>query len=166
MYLWKIEMIIFSFEIYGRYTTLRQKWGSPVDGRGPPVQRQDGWVVDDGAVFGVVDDLHGDELGAEGHDVELGPHGIVGVPHLWEGSPLHPPLREFENRRPVLLGCHRWTRERRERSCHQTVIKSCSLQAFSWYLAGNKFILFSFGEPVDSTLSWWGRLVWNQLHFK
>lgn len=71
------------------------------------MQRQDGRVVDDGAVFGVVDDLHGDELGAEGHDVELGPHGFVGVPHFWEGSPLDPPLGEFENRRPVLLGRHR-----------------------------------------------------------
>lgn len=98
-------MIRFGF----RYTvdSLQQERGSPVNGRGPPVQGQDGRVVDDGAVVGVVDDPHGDELGAEGHDVELSPNRSVGIPHLWEGVPFDSPLWEFENWRPVLLCRHR-----------------------------------------------------------
>lgn len=35
---------------------------SPVDSRSSSVARQQGGVVDNGAMFGVVDDLHGDEL--------------------------------------------------------------------------------------------------------
>lgn len=35
------------------------------------MQGQDGGMVDDGAMLGEVDDVHGDKLGAEGHDVEL-----------------------------------------------------------------------------------------------
>lgn len=80
---------------------------SPVDSRGSSVQRQDGWVVDDGAVLGVINYVHGDELGAEGHDVELGTHRLVGVHHLWDGLPLDPPPWELEHRRPVLLCRHR-----------------------------------------------------------
>lgn len=99
--------MVFYGWIYERSMTLRQERGSPVDGRRPPVQRQDGRVVDDGAVFGVVDDLHGNELGAEGHDVEFGPHGIVSFPHLRQGVTLDPPLGELENRRAVLLGRQR-----------------------------------------------------------
>lgn len=71
------------------------------------MQRQDGGVVDDGAVLGVIDDVHGDELGAEGHDVELGTHRLVGIHHLRDGPPLDPPPWELEHRRPVLLRRHR-----------------------------------------------------------
>ena len=35
----------------------------------PPVLGQDGGVVDDGAMLGTVDDIHGNELGAEGHHI-------------------------------------------------------------------------------------------------
>ena len=38
---------------------------------------EDGGVVDDGAVLGVVDDVHGDELGAEGQDVQVGLDRLV-----------------------------------------------------------------------------------------
>lgn len=78
------------------------------------MQRQDGWMVDDGAVFGVIDDVHGDELGAERHDVELGSHCFVGVHHLWNGLPFDPPPREFKDRGPVLLCRHRWKRRRKD----------------------------------------------------
>ena len=39
---------------------------SPVDGGGTPVARQQARVVDDGAMPGGTDDLHGDELATEG----------------------------------------------------------------------------------------------------
>lgn len=71
------------------------------------MQGQDGGVVDDGAVLGVVDDVHGDELGAEGHDVELGAHRLVGLHHLRDGLPLDPPPRELKHRSPIFLCCHR-----------------------------------------------------------
>ena len=44
---------------------------SPVDGRGSPVSRQDGRVVDDGSVLGMIDDVHGYELTAEWQHVEV-----------------------------------------------------------------------------------------------
>lgn len=71
------------------------------------MQGQDGWVVDDGAVLGVINDVHGDELGAEGHDVELGIHCLVGIHHLRNGLSLDPPPWELEHWRPILLRCHR-----------------------------------------------------------
>lgn len=71
------------------------------------MQRQDGRVVDDGAMLGVINYVHGDELGAEGHDVEFSAHRLVGIHHLWDGLPLDPPPWELEHRRPVLLCCHR-----------------------------------------------------------
>lgn len=80
---------------------------SPVDGRGSSVQRQDGGVVDDGAVLGVVDDIHRNELGAEGHDIELGADRLVGLHHLWDGLPLDTPPWELEHRCTVLLCRHR-----------------------------------------------------------
>lgn len=81
---------------------------SPVDGRRSSMQGQDRGVVDDGAVLGVIDYVHGDELGAEGHDVELGAHSLVRFQHLWDGLPLDSPPWELEHRRPVLLCRHRW----------------------------------------------------------
>lgn len=75
----------------------------PVDGRGSSVARQQRRVVDDGAQFGVVDHLHGDELGAEGQDVELGAGGSVLGHHLWDGLTFDPPARELKDRNAVLL---------------------------------------------------------------
>ena len=43
---------------------------------------QDGGVVDDGAVLRVVDDVHGNELGTEGHHIELSTKGLVLLKHL------------------------------------------------------------------------------------
>lgn len=65
--------------------------------------RQQGGVVDDGAVLGVINDLHGDELGAEGQDVELGARGGVLSHHLWDGLALDAPARELEDRNTVFL---------------------------------------------------------------
>lgn len=76
---------------------------SPVDSGGSPVARQQGGVVDDGAVFGVVDDLHGDELGAEGQDVELSTSGLVLSHHLRDGLALHTPAGELEDGNAILL---------------------------------------------------------------
>ncbi len=69
--------------------------------------RQQGGVVDNGAVFGVVDNLHGDELGAEGQDVELGTSGLVLSHHLCDGLALHTPAGELEDGNSILLrlGC-------------------------------------------------------------
>ena len=60
-------------------------------------------MVDDGAVLGVVDHLHGDELGAEGQDVQLGAHGLVLVHHLWDALALQTPAWELEHRHTILL---------------------------------------------------------------
>lgn len=79
---------------------------SPVDGRRSSVQRQDGRVVNDGAVLRVIDDIHGDELGAEGHHVEFGSHRLVSIHHLRDGLSLHPPAGELKHRCAVLLCCH------------------------------------------------------------
>lgn len=103
----KDQRLLDNYKVNVLMLGIRQLSGSPIDGRGPPVQRQDGRVVDDGAVLRVVDDLHGDELGAEGHDVEFGPHRVVRSPHIRQGIALHPPLGEFEHRRPVLLSRQR-----------------------------------------------------------
>lgn len=65
--------------------------------------RQQGGVVDDGAVFRVVDDLHGDELGAEGQDVELGASGHVLSHHLRDGLALYTPAGELEDGNTILL---------------------------------------------------------------
>lgn len=65
--------------------------------------RQQGGVVDDGAVSGVVDDLHGDELRAEGQDVELCAKGRVLSHHLRDGLALHTPAGELEDGDTVLL---------------------------------------------------------------
>lgn len=70
--------------------------------------RQQRGVVDDGAVFGVVDDLHGDELGAEGQDVELCTRCFVLGHHIRDGLALHTPAGELEDSHAVLLclgGC-------------------------------------------------------------
>lgn len=75
----------------------------PVDGRSSPVAGQQGGVVDDGAVLRVVDHLHGDELGAEGQDVELGARGGVLSHHFWDGLALDAPARELEDGNAVLL---------------------------------------------------------------
>lgn len=64
---------------------------------------EEGGVVDDGAVLGTVDDLHGDELRAEGQDVELGPHRPVLVHHLWDGLALQTPAGELEDGDAILL---------------------------------------------------------------
>lgn len=76
---------------------------SPVDSGGSPVARQQGGVVDDGAVFGVVDDLHGDELGAEGQDVEFGACGFVLGHHILNGLALQTPAGELEDGDAILL---------------------------------------------------------------
>lgn len=60
-------------------------------------------MVDDGAQFGVIDHLHGDELGAKGQDVELGAGGGVLSHHLWDGLTFDPPARELEDGNAVLL---------------------------------------------------------------
>lgn len=72
------------------------------------MQGQDGGVVDDGSVGRVVDHVHGDELGAEGHDVELSPHRLVGLHYFRDGLPFDAPPRELKDRRPVLLCHYRW----------------------------------------------------------
>lgn len=90
---------------------------SPVDGGGPSVQRQQRRVVDDGAVRGVVDHVHGDELGAEGHHVELGADRFVSVHHLRDGLPFDSPPGELKQRRPVFLRGHSCNKTKRFWKC-------------------------------------------------
>lgn len=76
---------------------------SPVDGGGAPVARQQARVVDDGAMPGGADDLHGDELAAEGQNVQLGSQGPVVRHHVGQGPTLGPPAGELEHRHAILL---------------------------------------------------------------
>lgn len=85
---------------------------SPVDSRGPPVARQQRRVVNDGAVFGGVDNLHGDELRAEGQHVELGTGGAVLAHHLRDSLTLYSPARELEHWHAVLLCFHRFHQDK------------------------------------------------------
>lgn len=76
------------------------------------MQRQDGGVVDYGAMLGVVDDVHGDELRAEGHDVELSTHSLVGLHHLRDGLAFDPPPWELKHWSAVFLCyCSCWTKQ-------------------------------------------------------
>ena len=43
---------------------------------------KDGGMVDDGAMLWTVDDVHGNELGAEGHHIQLSSKGLVLLKHL------------------------------------------------------------------------------------
>lgn len=80
---------------------------SPVNGRSSSVQGQDGGMVDDGTVLGVVNDGHWDELGAERHDIKLRAYRFVGLHYLRDGLSLKSPPLEFEHWRPVLFCSHR-----------------------------------------------------------
>lgn len=60
-------------------------------------------VVDDGTMFWVVDDLHGDKLGAEWQDIELCTGGHVLSHHVRNGLTLHAPAGEFENWNAILV---------------------------------------------------------------
>lgn len=77
---------------------------SPVDGRGPSVPGKQTWVVDDGAVAGRVDDLHGDELAAEGQDVELGTQSLVFGHDVGQSLSFRPPAGKLEHWHTILLG--------------------------------------------------------------
>lgn len=61
-------------------------------------------VVDDGAMVGGIDDLHRDELAAEGQDVELGTQSLVLRHHIRKGLSFYPPAGELEHWYSILLG--------------------------------------------------------------
>ena len=58
---------------------------------------QDGGMVDDGLMDGMVNDFNGDELGAEGKDIQLGIHALVLFQHLRQRLTLLTPPRELEH---------------------------------------------------------------------
>lgn len=60
-------------------------------------------VVDDGAMAGGIDDLHGDELAAEGQDVELGTQSLVFCHHIRQSLSFHPPAGKLEHWHSILL---------------------------------------------------------------
>lgn len=62
------------------------------------------WVVDDGAMAGGTDDLHGDELAAEGQDVEFSTQSLVFCHHIRQSLSFYPPAGELEHRHSILLG--------------------------------------------------------------
>lgn len=65
-------------------------------------------MVDDRTLFGVVNDLHGDELGAKGQNIEVCLGSLVLIHHFWDGLAFHSPAGELENRDTILLclcGC-------------------------------------------------------------
>ena len=85
-----------------------RRYHSPVDSRGTTMPRQQGGVVDDGLVLWQVDDLVGDELGAEGQHVEVNVQRLVLLQDLWHCHLLHLPALVLEHRhilRHRSLGC-------------------------------------------------------------
>lgn len=98
--------------------------------------RQKGGVVDDGAVSGVVDHLHGDELGAEGQHVQLCTHCLVLVHHIRDGLALQSPARELEHRHAILLCLGRC----QDTGCRMAKLVSASLEHC---LIPNEHLFFS-----------------------
>lgn len=60
-------------------------------------------MVDDGAMSWVVDNLHRNELGAEGQDVELRTCSLVLSHHLLNSLALESPAGELKDRHAILL---------------------------------------------------------------
>lgn len=54
------------------------------------------WVVDDGAMTGSIDDLHGDELAAEWQHVELSTQSLVLGHNFRKSLPFGTPTGELE----------------------------------------------------------------------
>lgn len=61
-------------------------------------------VVDDGAMAGGIDDLHGDELAAEGQDVELSTQSLVFCHHVRQSLSFLPPAGKLKHWYSILLG--------------------------------------------------------------
>ena len=75
----------------------------PVDGRRSPVFGKQGRVVDNGAMLRVVDNFHGNKLGAEWQDVQLRIERLVLIQNVRQDRALVPPARELEHGDVVLL---------------------------------------------------------------
>ena len=69
---------------------------------------QQGGVVDDAVVLWEVNHVHGDELGAEGKDIEISSHGLVLAEDVWEGLSLPPPPLHLEHVHPILRSYLGW----------------------------------------------------------
>lgn len=75
----------------------------PVDSRSASVSRKYGWMVDDGTILWMVNNIHGDELGTEREDVQLGTHAGILVHDVLDGLTFDPPLGKLENVDAVIL---------------------------------------------------------------
>ena len=60
-------------------------------------------VVDNGAMAGGIDDLHGDELAAEGQDIELSTQSLVYCHHVRHSLSSRPPAGELKHWHSILL---------------------------------------------------------------
>lgn len=60
-------------------------------------------VVDNGAMAGGIDDLHGDELAAEGQDIELSTQSLVFCHHVRHSLSSRPPAGELKHWHSILL---------------------------------------------------------------
>lgn len=59
-------------------------------------------------VTGMIDDLHRNELGAEGKNVEVNLDALVQIQDFWQGHALAPPGFDFENWGVISLGGDGW----------------------------------------------------------
>jgi hypothetical protein len=66
---------------------------------------KDGRVIDDALVLGELDDLHWDELGAEGHHIQLGTQGLVLLQDLRDGLTFESPPWVLEHTHAISLSC-------------------------------------------------------------
>ena len=66
---------------------------------------QYGWVVGDGLMLGVSDDLNGDVLGAERHHVQSGTDTLVVRQDLGDSLAIETPLGNLEDLHAIGLSC-------------------------------------------------------------
>lgn len=76
----------------------------PGDGVGTAMSWKNRRMVDDALVFGGLDDLHRNELGAEGQNVERRIDGPILFEHGGNDDTLLPPRFKFEHGNAVLSG--------------------------------------------------------------
>lgn len=68
----------------------------PIDGRGSSMTGKDGWMVNNGAMLWIVNNIHGNKLWAERKDIQLCSNWFIGIKNFLNRLPLHSPPWELK----------------------------------------------------------------------